>query len=283
MRHTQCLLTPARALHRVLLLELANTANNNGISSTILPTSSAFRKHTSLPTSKHARTRAITTISPCCRGRPFSTTSPAAAQRMIVRKHPRDKDIPYRWVRIAGESQSLSEPQRIDDVLASLPRGHSLVMVAPPPPPSPSKEGEEPTIVEPSAAAAICRIIDAVAEAAAAKAAAVAAKEAAKESKKVAQQTKTLELNWAIAPHDLAHKMKRLGEFLAKGMRVDMLLARKKGSRKATREEGEELVRRIREVASEAGATEYKRMDGSVGNVVKLFLEVPKDGQKAKL
>ncbi|KAI1746228.1 hypothetical protein F4680DRAFT_400762 [Xylaria scruposa] len=276
MRHTQCLLTPARALHRVFLLELANTASkNNGISSTILPTSSALRKYASIPTSKHPRNQGNTTTSPCCCSRPFSTTSPAASQRMIVKKHPRDKDIPYRWVRIAGESQSLSEPQRTDAVLASLPPGHSLVMVAPPPPPD--EEGPATIVVQPSAA--ICRIIDTVAEATAAKEAAAAAREA----KKVAHQTKTLELNWAIAPHDLAHKMKRLDEFLAKGMRVELLLARKKGSRKATNEEGEELVRRIKEAASEAGATEFKKMDGRVGSVLKLFLEGPKDGQKAKL
>ncbi|TRX89099.1 hypothetical protein FHL15_010016 [Xylaria flabelliformis] len=264
MRHTQCLLTPARALHRVFLVELAKS---NGISSTILPSSSAFRKCASLPPSKRAHTQGITTASPCCRSHPFSTTSAAAAQRMIV-KHPRDEKIPYRWVRIAGESQSLSEPQPIDAVLASLPPGHSLVMVAPPPPPNDETAG----VVQPSAA--ICRIIDAVAEAA-------ARKEAAKEAKKTAQQTKTLELNWAIAPHDLAHKLKRLDEFLAKGMRVELLLARKRKSRKASAEEGGELIRRVKEAASDAGATEYKKEDGYVGNVLRLFFEGPNKKTKS--
>ncbi|KAI1753343.1 hypothetical protein F4782DRAFT_497677 [Xylaria castorea] len=285
MRHTTCLLTPARALHRVLLLELANTAskNNNISSSTVPPLSSALRKHASLPGSKHTRTQRTTAISPCFRGRPFSTTSRTAAvgHRMMV-KHPRDKQIRYQWVRIAEGSGVLSAPQRTDAVLASLPPGHSLVMVAPPPsPPPPDAAGGRggggggipATTIQPSAA--ICRIIDAVAEAA-------AAKEAEKESKKVAQQTKTLELGWAIAPHDLAHKMKRLDDFLSKGMRVEMLLARKKGSRKATDGEGEELIKRVREVASDAGATEYKKADGYVGAVMKLFFECPKDNKKAK-
>ncbi|KAI8947954.1 hypothetical protein F4801DRAFT_487193 [Xylaria longipes] len=279
MRHTQCLLTPARALHRVLLLELANTAStSNGVSSTVLSSPPAFRKHASLPTSKHARSPAIASTSPCCRVRAFSTTSPAAAahRRMIIKKNPRDKDIPYRWVRIADGSNTLSAPQRTDVAIANLPPGHSLMMVAPPPPPDAAAAAAPGSQLTIQPAAAICRIVDAVAEAA-------AKKEAAKESKKLAQQTKTLELNWAIAPHDLAHKMKRLGEFLSKGMRVEILLARKRGSRKASQSEGEELVRRIQEAASHVpGTTEYKKMDGFVGNVVKMFFEGPKDKKKAE-
>ncbi|KAI0865750.1 hypothetical protein F4860DRAFT_460280 [Xylaria cubensis] len=242
MRHMQCLLTPARALHRVFLVELAK---GNGISSTVLPPSSAFRQHVSLPTSRHARTQGFTTTSPCCRNS----------------QHPRDNKIPFRWVRIAGESQSLSEPQPIDAVLASLPPNHSLMMVAPPPP---NNEETEPVQLR----AAICRIIDTVAEAA-------ARKEARKVNEKVAAQTKILELNWSIAPNDLAHKLKRFNEFLKKGMRVDVLLARKRKSRKPTAEEGDELVRRVKEAASDVGATEYKKEDGFVGNILRLFFEGP--------
>jgi translation initiation factor IF-3 len=192
---------------------------------------------------------------------------------MMIRKHLRDKAIPYQWVRIADETGALSAPRRTESVLTMLPQGHSLVMVAPPPPPSASD-----TKLQPSAA--ICRIVDAAAERAAAKA---AAEVAAKESKKMAQHTKTLEINWAIAPNDLAHKMKRLDEFLGKGLRVDILFARKRGSRVATREEGQALVERVKEAAVNVpGATEYKKMDGQVGAVMRMFFEGPPNKKKAK-
>ncbi|TGJ81980.1 hypothetical protein E0Z10_g6797 [Xylaria hypoxylon] len=282
MRHTACLLTPARALHRVLLLELANTTSKSTAitSSPGLLFSSGLRNP---PTSKHARTPGAA-LAPCrcTTHRAFSTTTPsrAIAQRTMQKKNPRDTAIPYRWVRIAGGSGNLSAPQRTDTVIANLPRGHSLVMVAPPPPPPPPAPGV-PVVVQPSAA--ICRIIDAAAEEEAAKAAAKAAEVAAKESKQVAQQTKTLELNWAIAPHDLAHRMKRLAEFLDKGMRVDIMLARKRGSRKATPEEGRDLVERIQQTVSDVpGAAEYKKMDGNVCGVLKMFFEGPKDRRKVK-
>ncbi|KAI0442621.1 hypothetical protein F4803DRAFT_518538 [Xylaria telfairii] len=264
MRHTQCLLTPARALHRVLLLELANTASTStGVLSTkILPSSPAFRRHASLPTSKQSHTLGITAVPQCSRARPFSTTSPASSARMIVKKkNLRDHEIPYNWVHVASDSGSLSEPQRTAVVIANLPRGHSLVMVGPPP---------EGAAAPNQPSAAICRIIDVAAEAKAAEA-------AAKEAKEVQKGTKTLELNWAIAAHDLSHKMRRLNEFLGKGMRVELLLARKRGTRKATAEEGQELVRRVREaVANVPGASEFKKMNGVVGGVLMMFFEGPK-------
>ncbi|KAI3323280.1 hypothetical protein HD806DRAFT_498695 [Xylariaceae sp. AK1471] len=259
MKHTSCLLSPARAFHRALLLELANTSKSNAVSSSTAFSSSFPRP---LPTLRHTRTP--------CRVRALSTTSPA--QRMMIKKHLRDKAIPYQWVRVADETGALSPPQRTESVLTSLPRGHSLVMVAPPPPPPPPSASDTP--LQPSAA--ICRIVDAAAEKAAADA-------AAKESKKLAQHTKTLEINWAIAPNDLAHKMKRLDEFLGKGMRVEILFARKRGSRVATREEWQALVERVKEAAANVpGANEYKRMDGHVGAVMRMFFEGPANKKKVK-
>ncbi|KAI0540152.1 hypothetical protein GGR58DRAFT_461768 [Xylaria digitata] len=272
MKHTTCLFTPARALHRLLLLELAKSTGKTAVTSlTNLPFSSALRD---LPTPKHAGTSG-TTLAPCHRTyRAFSTTpSLTAGPRVMLKKQLRDKAIPFQWVRIADASGTLSEPRRTDSVLAGLAQGYSLVMVAPPPPPPPPTPGA-PVVIQPSAA--ICRVIDAAAEK-------LAAEAAAKELKQMAQQTKTLELNWAIAPHDLAHKMKRLEEFLDKGLRVEVMLARKRGSRKATAEEGRELVERIQQAADQVhGVTEYKRMDGFVGGVMRMFFEGPKDRKKVK-
>lgn len=168
-----------------------------------------------------------------------------------------------------GPDGSLSEPRPTAAVLAELPRGYSLVMVATPAPPSPSPPGA-PVLIRPPAA--ICRLVDTQAAAAAE----AEAEKKLQEEKKLMRQSKTLELNYAIAAHDLGHKMKRLNEFLAKGLRVEILLARKRGSRKTTPEEESKLVESVREVAlAVPGATEYKKMDGVVGKVVTLFFAGP--------
>ncbi|KAI0910647.1 hypothetical protein F4823DRAFT_561655 [Ustulina deusta] len=271
MRHAKGLLTPARALHRVLLLALANsTTGSLSPTTTALPSSWARARPSPPPTATHART-------PCPPRRPFSTTSAAAAAQP-KRSLPRDRDIPYRWVRIASGSGVLSGPQRTETVLAGLPSGHSLEMVAPPPaPPAPSSSSSIPTIALPPAA--ICRIVDVDAEVAAA--AAAAAREA-KEASQVAP-TKTLEINWSIAAHDLAHRMRRLEEFLGKGLRVDVMLARKRGCRRATDDEGQTLVEKIREAALNVpGTAEYKRMAGVVCGVLRLYFEGPKAKWKGK-
>ncbi|KAI1312966.1 hypothetical protein F5Y03DRAFT_339834 [Xylaria venustula] len=157
--------------------------------------------------------------------------------------------------------------------MASLSSKHNLVMVAPPPPPPPSPPGAPP-VLQPSAA--ICRIVDTVGEAKAAKA-------AEREAKQLAQQSKTLEINWSIAPHDLSHKMKRLEGFLRKRMRVEIILARKKGTRKATAEETHALAEKIREaVTSVPNASEYRRPDGNVGGVLRMFFEGSQGGKKVK-
>ncbi|KAI0491109.1 hypothetical protein F4859DRAFT_460343 [Xylaria cf. heliscus] len=334
MRHTQCLLAPARALHRLLLLELANTASKGSRISpptTALPSFSVFRRHASSPTpSRHARRQgAANHTSPCprVRVRAFSTTSPTALKwspekgprssernpRFSARsprsssRHPRDEDIPYRFVQIIGPQGELSAPQRLSAALAALPPDHSLVMIAPPkspPPPSQSQSQSEsesesesaaaadeesesapapgPSILQPPAA--VCRIVDKATEAAEAEAAAAAAAAEEEEAKRLAKITKTLELNWAIAPHDLGHKLKRFEEFLGKGLRVDLMLARKTGARKATPEEAQELVRRIREAAANVpGAGEHKKMNGIAGKVLRMFFEGPKDKLKVKV
>ncbi|KAI8623816.1 hypothetical protein F5Y19DRAFT_347368 [Xylariaceae sp. FL1651] len=270
MRHTACLLSPARALHRVLLLELASRSNSASSSPIFAPALS-----NALTTPRHALPTSLPTrrFQPCIPDRARTLTTSRASKAPVQRKkHLRDKEIPFRWVRIADPATGeLSAPKRTDAVLASLPPKHSLVMVAPPPPPQRSQKDASASAAILQPTAAICRIIDAGAKAEAAAA-------AAKESKRVGQQTKTLELNWAIAPNDLAHKLRRLDEFLGKGMRVEILFARKKRTRKATPEEGEALLARVQEaVAQVPGATEYKQMAGHVGGTVRMFIEGSKN------
>ena len=76
------------------------------------------------------------------------------------------------------------------------------------------------------------------------------------------KKPKTIELNWAIGRHDLELKMKQLEQFLEKGKKVEIMLAAKKHQRKATSEEGEELLKAIREKLGQVNAKEIKPMDG---------------------
>jgi translation initiation factor IF-3 len=113
----------------------------------------------------------------------------------------------------------------------------------------------------------VCKIIT---KAAAAKPTKSVKKKAANPSATV----KTLELNWAIDPHDLEHRLKRMKDFLEKGYRVDVVLIGKRKKRKATQEEAAETLRRVGGGVGEVeGAREWKAMEGNVGGVVTVYLE----------
>ncbi|KAF2236224.1 hypothetical protein EV356DRAFT_531159 [Viridothelium virens] len=101
----------------------------------------------------------------------------------------------------------------------------------------------------------------------------------AKPKKSPDQSSKELEINWAIDRHDLQHRLKRLGEFLDQGRRVEVLLARKKSGRQATREEAEDLVNSLREKCEDVGGKESKPMEGRMGLMAKLHFEGVKGGK----
>lgn len=99
-------------------------------------------------------------------------------------------------------------------------------------------------------------------------------KEARKGKGKLPGQTvKTIELNWAIEQGDLSHRMDRLREFLGKGYKVEVLLAKKRKGRVATPEEGQALVSKIKEVITEGGWKEQKAQEGELGKQVTIFAE----------
>ncbi|KAI1173692.1 hypothetical protein F4777DRAFT_426428 [Nemania sp. FL0916] len=263
MRHTKCLLTPARALHRVLLLELASTSTSktaNSSSSTIFfQTPSAPRSTARLPTPLPSSALQFHTT---CRSlRQFSKSPGAAPPKAANAKRLRNEQIPYAWVRLPNSEGLLGAPRQRDAVISELAQGMSLVMVAEPPDPLPEDALGR--------LAATCRIVDLAAE--------QAALEAAEEvQKRQAKQTKNLEINWAIAPHDLAHRARRLQDFLKKGLRVEILLARKKNTRQATLEESRALLESIQQIVADVPKTvEYKKMDGDVGGVLRLFYQGP--------
>lgn len=86
-----------------------------------------------------------------------------------------------------------------------------------------------------------------------------AQKEQKKSSKSVSKQ---IELNWAIGPNDLEHKLTQLKGFIEDGKKVEVILASKKRQRQATLEEGRAVLRKVREKLAEADATETQGMQG---------------------
>lgn len=97
-----------------------------------------------------------------------------------------------------------------------------------------------------------------------------------KENKKAGAgkpKTKELEMTWAIGEHDMTTKLRQMGQFLGKGMKVEILVAKKKGGKKLDGKEAEGVVRRIREEIESLGAREVKSASGEIGGSYRLFVE----------
>lgn len=91
-----------------------------------------------------------------------------------------------------------------------------------------------------------------------------------------ATKEKELEVYWAMAPHDVDHKLRTLQKFLAKGIRVLLSLSKKrgKGVKVASKKEAEELLEKLNEVvAAVPGSTEWKRREGQILGNMKIHLQ----------
>ncbi|RYP61525.1 hypothetical protein DL771_010112 [Monosporascus sp. 5C6A] len=275
MRRPPCIFSPARALRHVFL---SSTPNNAAVAPIYL--SPLVLRTATTPATPRIAT-APASASSLTKARPLSTTVPLRKKVDQVKRRPINGQIPYKWIRLVQADGSLaSEARRTDDVLMGLDlKTWALELLAPPPPPprDPDSDPDASPDVDAGPPAAICRIVDRAA-------ATAAAEEAARAARRKAVGTKELELNWAIAPHDLAHKLRRLREFLAKGMQVEVMLARKRGGRTAAKDEAEALLARVREAALEGvpGAKEVRKMSGTVGGVVRLYFEGPPEKMRRK-
>ena len=89
---------------------------------------------------------------------------------------------------------------------------------------------------------------------------------------KSAITTRVLEFTWAIFEHDLAHKMKKMGEFMQKGNRVEVIVGTRKGMTRVKAERAKELIAKIREAGAMFGK-EWKEADGALGTQFTLFFE----------
>ncbi|KAJ4150089.1 hypothetical protein LMH87_010855 [Akanthomyces muscarius] len=86
-------------------------------------------------------------------------------------------------------------------------------------------------------------------------------------------KTKEMELTWSISEHDLQTKLRQLGGFLAKGMKVHLVLGRKKGGQKVDDETMRALLKRIQREIQTLDAREVKPREGEVGRTMRLHLE----------
>lgn len=104
----------------------------------------------------------------------------------------------------------------------------------------------------------------------------------AKQEAALAKTVKELQMSWGIAPNDLAHRTKKIKEFLDKGNRLEILIAKKKGMAPVEKERMEEVVSLLKQAIEEAGGIERKAMEGEIGRQVILRYR-PKSGAGAAL
>ena len=92
----------------------------------------------------------------------------------------------------------------------------------------------------------------------------------ARKQKKIQTTTKEFQITWAISPRDLGIKLKKAGEYLDKGSRIEIVLAGKKGMKKVTLNEMNELLAKIEEWGSTKGR-EWKAREGEIGAQLVMF------------
>ncbi|KAH6850844.1 hypothetical protein B0I37DRAFT_372534 [Chaetomium sp. MPI-CAGE-AT-0009] len=259
MRASQCLFNPATALCKVFITNATALENPGQLQRLLLPSrtvpiQSSFswppRRHFSV----HHAAQMIYKRKPARNGK----GSPEDSSRTM-----RDYDIVFPWIQVRQADGRLSEPQRTNLVLKSLNMDRdSLILVATPKTDPESNGPEYP----------ICRIGDRKAELAA-----EAEKQAIKRNTpKIV--TKEMELNWAIAPHDLQTRMTQLKKFLSKGcqVRVTMMHPKKRGKRRGTPDEAKVVLKSVEVAVAEVpGAKETKPREGAVGETLVLLLHAP--------
>lgn len=207
---------------------------------------------------------------------------------------PRNNEITHSHVLLRQEDGTLGLPERPEDILQRINRKtHALVVVVMPQ--QRTDEGDEGDkndrgndreneegnaqanqrqimIAAAKTRYPVCRIIDIEVER-------KAEADRAKAERKKNVGSKELELNWAIDPHDLGHRLDKLREFLSKGMFIEVRLLRKslkKGKRQATLDEANEVLRRIRETMAEVpGSVDAKAAEGEILRMMKLSLKGP--------
>ncbi|GAB0138699.1 hypothetical protein EsDP_00006925 [Epichloe bromicola] len=286
MRPAQCIYSSRRALCRVLVPPIERTR--------LLP----------VPASASATTTTTTTIlllprPPVARGYASKSRPPArgprgptsaAAKEQVARdergfdkryttqgdiersgrdRPPQDHEITDPQIMVVDKGAAAAEgPLGTQFVLSRLEPHESLRMTQPYVP-ADADNGR------PSPQFAVCSIVDKREEYERRKQSRGEGKKAAAGAAAAAARprTKELELTWAIGEHDLATKMRQMGRFLAKGLRVEVLVARKKGGRQVDGKEAEGVVKRIRDEVERNAGRETKPATGLAGGTMRFYLE----------
>ena len=93
-------------------------------------------------------------------------------------------------------------------------------------------------------------------------------------AKKTTEQlTKEIELGWRMAEGDLAHRMVKLQEFLGRGRKVEITIAPKRKRDVVPENEARGFLKRVRAGLEELGGREARKLEGTVGKLVTLFVE----------
>ncbi|KAL4989332.1 hypothetical protein BDW68DRAFT_157058 [Aspergillus falconensis] len=163
----------------------------------------------------------------------------------------KDEDIQSDYVQVVGENNKLSGPTKLSTFLNSLQRPQQYLLQV--------QAGTRDRLP-------VCKVINRREAQERARAFAKAAKAAKKTAKQV-------ELNWAIDPHDLSHRLKKITDFLRKGIQVEIILTRKRHKRPATEEEVRSVMEKILQAIKDANATQISPMEGEPGKRVVLTVK----------
>ncbi|KND86724.1 Translation initiation factor IF-3 [Tolypocladium ophioglossoides CBS 100239] len=273
MRATpQCLYSARRALYRVFIspAELPRKAPVSGqhpprllSSAWAGPQLRLYGKPSRPPPRSGGRGPGdAATRDPDARGFDRRFTTQKDIERSGRDRPPQDHEITDPQIMVIDNGAS-EGPLATSFVLTKLEPEESLRMIQPYVP-ADAKNGR------PSAQLAVCKIVNKRDE--------YARQRQLKEKRRAGDgggkpKTKELELTWAIGEHDLATKMRQMGGFLAKGMKVELMLGRKKGGKQVSGEEAADVVRRVREEVAVHGGREGKPASGHVGATMRMFLE----------
>ena len=176
----------------------------------------------------------------------FKKPSPSALDKKLA-AFKLDDRIEASWVQVRQEDATLARPTRLETLLNDIAPTEVVLELSP--------QGQFPDT-------AVVRVVprDQLLKEVADKESAL--KEIQKKSKQL--KPKQLELNWAISGHDFEIKLAQMADFLDKGKKVEILLAPKRRQRRATPEEAQQVMDKLRDKIDEIGAKEVKTMEGAL-------------------
>ncbi|KAB8231470.1 hypothetical protein ETB97_000829 [Aspergillus alliaceus] len=173
------------------------------------------------------------------------------AQPQARARQVKDEEIRAEFIQLVNEDGKLDPPVRLRDALLTIDRPDHFILQV-----SPGFRGQAP----------VCKVVNRLEmreqERARAKAAHVSK-----------NSLKQIELNWAIDPHDLSHRLKQLTGFLDKGRKVEVILTKKRGKRAPTVEEVKHLMDSVLQTTKDANAMQVKPMEGEPGKHVILVVK----------